>query len=230
MALTKAIHARLEGYTASFRYPLTVSGTRISTPQPAYSTILGVIGACAGRQVGPQDTRIAFVFRCRGYDTELERTSRWQYKRGVLKPQVSGLQSSGILIYPKLDLYLTNLQLKQAFQNPVSSPTLGRSQDLAWISAVGEVNLQSRTEGNLGPTLAPGEFGVPGLPVRLPEWIDNFTFGVPRSIGPLGLYRAMLPYFQGRQDPYASGPSLFHPSDAAGKSDVVHLHEWPSVA
>jgi len=223
----KAVHVCIEGFTASFRHPLLYSGKRISTPMPSYSNLIGLIGACAGRQIAPSETRIAFEFRCRGYDTELEHATRWQYKRGRLIPQVGGLHHHGILIRPRLDLFLSNVEIGHAFLNTKSTPTLGRSQDVAWIKRVGDVELIQESDGDLGPTLAPEGFNVPGLPIRLAEWVENSSFGMLRVIGPLGRYRAMSPYIEnGKSRHRVSGPNLFHPSDATEERDVVYLHEW----
>src|SRR5688572_608995 len=78
MSVVSALHVRLEGITASFRHPLVISGTQISTPMPAYSNLLGMMSACAGRVVRPAETRVGFEFHCRSHDLELERTVRWQ--------------------------------------------------------------------------------------------------------------------------------------------------------
>jgi len=93
MTSIPALHIQLEGLTASFRHPLTISGTQISTPMPAYSNILGMISACAGRVVKPSETRVGFEFHCQSHDLELERTVRWVVKKGRLKPQPFMLQT-----------------------------------------------------------------------------------------------------------------------------------------
>ena len=85
-----ALHIRLEGLSSSFRHPLTISGTQISTPVPSYSNLLGMISTCAGRIIKPEETRIGFEFHCQSDDLELERTVRWEVKGGKLKQHSKG--------------------------------------------------------------------------------------------------------------------------------------------
>jgi CRISPR-associated protein Cas5t len=72
----KLLHARLEGWTATFRLPLIYSGTGLTAPLPPYSTILGLIGNLAGRQIAPNETRIGYIFRSRGTSYDLETSRR----------------------------------------------------------------------------------------------------------------------------------------------------------
>jgi CRISPR-associated protein Cas5t len=225
----KAVHVRFEGVTASFRHPLIISGTQLSTPVPAYSSILGMISACAGRVVKPDEARVGFEFHCRSHDPELERTVRWQVdKGGRLKRHSKGQGISQRQVYwsPRLDLYVTDPGLGAAFLRPVATPRFGRSQDIAWISFVREVDLEPVTRGAIGPTLLPyPQPGLPGLIVRLPEWFENETAGVPRRPGPFGHYQAMLPTvgtlrFEIERD------DLLHPSDADAENEVIYLHRW----
>ncbi len=223
----KALHVCLEGFTASFKHPLIISGTQISTPMPAYSTLLGMISACAGRVVKPNETRIGFEFRCKSHDIELERTTRFEFKEGRLKRHGAGQGISRRQVYwePRLDLYLTNSELKSAFEYPVATPSFGRSQDIAWITRVKEIELRPVKEGALGPTLVPyPQEGISGLLVRLPEWFKNEVHSMTRIAGPFGRYQAMLPTLDARY--YVQSENLFHPSDAAKEGDVIYLHQW----
>ena len=109
-----ALHVRFEGLTSSFRYPLTISGVQASAPVPPYSTILGMLSACAGKIITPKDTRIGFEFRAQSFDTELERTVRWKVDKGNLKIHDKGQGISLRQFYwrPVMDIYLTNLDFK----------------------------------------------------------------------------------------------------------------------
>lgn len=252
MASILALHVRLEGLTASFRHPLTISGTQISTPVPSYSNLLGMISACAGRIVKPAETRIGFEFHCMSHDLELERKDRLSLKgkelqpfqdkkapkdyrlhikivpegfSGFLEKIHQGIGFREVYWYPKLDLYVTNLDLKRAFENPTATPSFGRSQDIAWIVFVRQAELQPVKEGNLGPTLIPKvQMGVPGLIVRSPEWIDNSKMGYVREPGPFGVYQAISSLLDRRFE--VKGEDFYHPSDAAHPDDVIYLHHW----
>ena len=249
---TSALHVRLEGLTSSFRHLLTISGTQVSTPVPSYSNLLGMISACAGRIVKPAETRIGFEFHCRSHDLELERKDRLAIKGNKLQPFREkrapkdyrlhikigpegfsgfleeihqGIGSREVYWYPKLDLYVTNLDLKSAFENPATTPSFGRSQDIAWIVFVRRVELHPVKEGDLGPTLIPkAQIGVPVLIVRSPEWIDNSKMGHVRVPGPFGIYHAINSLIDRRFR--VKGDEFYHPSDAEHADDVIYLHQW----
>jgi CRISPR-associated protein Cas5, N-terminal domain len=110
----KALYVRMEGFSAFFRLPTIVSGTQLSSPLPPYSTLLGLIGCCAGRNIVPEETRIGYEYKKRGTTFELERTNRLELDvaKGYLKPNSKG---QGILlreihIAPILELYVSNPQ------------------------------------------------------------------------------------------------------------------------
>ena len=198
----------------------------MSTPVPPYSTILGLISACAGRIIRPKDTRVGFEFSSVGADRELERTNRLQYKGGVLAPHREGqsIMFRQVHFFPTLDLFVTNLDLREAFESPVSTPCLGRSQDVAWINSVQEIELSTVPEGNIGATLLPRPYPIRGLILRLPEWMENDRLGYVRKKGPFGFYTAGAPNDFSRA--HVKGPNLFHPSDSESLDDVVYIHQW----
>jgi hypothetical protein len=195
---------------------------------PAYSNILGMISACAGRNIKPSDTRIGFEFHCQSHDLELERTVRWIVdKKGRLKPQPKGqgISKRQVYWYPKLDLYVTNISLKNAFENPVATPCFGRSQDIAWIAFVRDIKLYPVVKGALGPTLLPmPQPNIPGLVVRLPEWMENARMGYTREPGPFGIYQTMIPTSNIRFE--VERENLHHPSDSEVDNYVIYLHQW----
>jgi len=222
----KALHVHLEGYTASFRRPLIISGIKITT-LPAYSTLLGIISACVGRTVRPHETRIGFEFTCSGVAEEIERTHRLQFEDGRLRAHSKGLGISKRQMYtdPQLDLYVTNCSLKSAFEHPCATPCFGQSQDVAWITNVGEIELTPVSEGAIGPTLLPyPQGGVAGLIVSLPDWFENEVRGRTRLVGPIRKFEAILPFTRIRY--HIRRADLFHPSDAPRDEDVVYVHVW----
>jgi CRISPR-associated protein Cas5t len=199
---------------------------QMSVPLPGFSTILGILSACAGKEIHHTDTRIGFEFHCSGTSLELERTTRLEYTGGRLAPHREGqsLLQRQVLLNPQLDIYVTNLSLLDAFRHPASTPTMGRSQDLAWVEFAREVALEPRATGKIGPTLLPESFPVPGLILRLPEWMGNEFFGVPRFSGPFTKFKTLLPYGTDLFD--AQGEELYHPSDSELNDHVVHIHKW----
>jgi hypothetical protein len=214
---------------------------------PAYSNVLGMMSACAGRALTPDDVgRVGFEFHCESQDVELERKDRWELKSERLQPIAKkkvprvlrahsrnrfdevpqGVGWRQVYWRPALDLYLTETALRNALDRPAATPRFGRSQDIAWIRSVSEVDLDSRPKGALGPTLIPyPQRGVAGLVVRLPEWFENSIAGESRRAGPFGHYQAMLPTV-GRLRFGIERADLFHPSDAEKEEDVIYLHRW----
>jgi CRISPR-associated protein Cas5t len=224
----EAVHVHLEGYTAFFKHPLTITGTQVTLPQPPYSTLLGLVGACAGRIVTHKDTRMGFEFRSTSVGPEIERTERLvMEKSGKLRPHRDG---QGILkryVHFKtcLDLYLTNTELLDAFRNPVSTPCLGRSQDIHWITKASKVTLERRSSGNIGPTMLPAmREKIPSMIIRCPEWFQNDTPGYTRKVGPVGYYQAISASLSSRIP--ARMEELYHPSDCENHDDVVYIHKW----
>ncbi len=223
----KAIHIRMEGFSAFFRLPTIISGTQLSSPLPPYSTLLGLIGCCAGQNVEPQETRIGYEYQKRGTTLEIERTNRLELDvaKGQLKPNIKG---QGILyreihIAPVLDLYLTNTNFKKYFESPIGTPTLGRSQDVVWIKLVEEIELIPQETGKIGATLLPfpqQDFG--GRVVRVADYFDNSKAGYLRQLKKLGMYQAVPEVKDGTP---VKTKNLFHPNNTP-KEKVIYLHEW----
>lgn len=226
------VHVRLEGLTASFRHPLLISGTQASLPVPAYTNVLGMISACAGRVVSPQEVRVGFEYRYRGQGLDLQTTRRWTLERGRLKAHRKGpgLLRRQFHIGPRLDLYVVPAGMRSVFESPVATPRFGRSEDMAWIVFVRLVSLVPVQRGAIGATLvARDAVRTHGLPLTLAEWFEAGPFGQPRRVGAMGRFISLPPTADGlRFD--AEGSELFHPSDAEGPDDAVYLHAWSQAA
>lgn len=190
----KLIYVSIRAWTATFRLPLLYSGTGLTSPMPPYSTLLGLIGATIGREIKPDETKIGFVFKSTGTAIDLETTQRlYVDDKGRLKPQKeTGIAKRQFHIKPELELYLDNLSFKKAFEYPANSLCLGRSQDLAWISVVEEVEADSVPEGIIKGTLIPfPEPNAAGLILLLPNYFDNSDYGYARETGKLVKYQAI---------------------------------------
>ncbi|MEW6088591.1 MAG: CRISPR-associated protein Cas5 [bacterium] len=223
----KGLHVRFEGFSAFFRLPFIVTGTQLSSPVPPYSTLLGLISCCAGRDIGPSDTRIGYEYKIRGTTLELERTDRLKMdNKGRLKlnSKGQGISYREIHIAPILDLYLTNPNLKVIFERPVGTPCLGRSQDIVWIKLIEEIDLEGKKEGMVGATLLPfpqKDFG--GRIIRLSDYFNNSKYGVLRKLEKLGIYQAVP---QVENGVYVTTKNLFHPAGIPDKEKVVYIHDW----
>jgi CRISPR-associated protein Cas5t len=150
-------------------------------------------------------------------------------RSGKLRPhrKGQGIVKRYIHFKTSLDLYLTNTALEDAFKNPVSTPYLGRSQDIHWITKVSKISLEWKQSGNLGPTMLPAmKEKIPSMIVRCPEWFENDTMGYTRVVGPIGYYQAIPPSTTSRIR--ARIGSLYHPSDSENPEDVIYIHKWLS--
>ena len=190
----KLLHARLQGWTATFRLPLIYSGTGLTAPLPPYSTILGLIGNLVGRQIAPDETRIGYIFRSTGTSYDLETSRRLEMdKDGRLKAQsVPGIAKRQFHIRPTLDLYLDNIALRPAFDLPANVPCLGRSQDLAWITLIEEIEAEPCATGIVRGTLIPfPQPGATGVILPLPDYMHNDQTGFTRSVGRVSKFQAV---------------------------------------
>jgi CRISPR-associated protein Cas5t len=191
----KLLHVRLEGWTATFRLPLIYSGTALTAPVPPYSTLLGLIGNLAAREIKPHETRIGYRFQSVGTSYDLETTRRLELDKntGRLKSQrIPGIATRQFHVRPELDLYLDNLNLREVFEQPANAPCLGRSQDLAWIKEVAEIEAEPCDEGIVRGTLIPfPQSGAYGQILNLPDYFHNDQRGYTRSVGRMTKFLAV---------------------------------------
>src|SRR5581483_5408124 len=180
----KGLRVRFEGLTASYPYPFLRSGTALSMPLPPYSSIFGMLSACAGYDIRPDGhLMIGFEFTSGERQTlDLERTDRLKTdpKSGRLRQNhEQGIVKREFLIDPRLDVYVNNVQLKPIFEQQIATPRFGRSQDLAWIQNVVEIELESVAAGSVHSTLVPYR-GQP-LGQVLPPLVDYYINDVARQ-------------------------------------------------
>lgn len=227
----KALQVFARGFTASYRIPFSIAGVQVCSPVPSYGNLLGLISCCAGRLVSPEDTRIGFEFSSASKSSDLERVIRWEHKK-LGKPKLlgkgPGIRLREYLIDPVLKLYLSNLELKEAFLHPKGIPTLGRSQDLASIESVKEVDLVPVTKGTVGGTLlplrvCPGE-PIPGLMFRMPERMqyDQDTRMRDATYNEVFIATAAT---HGMRTEIELETDLFSTPDCA-LDECIYLHEW----
>ena len=171
----KFLRILIEGWTASFRYPTFISGFQPTLPVPPLSTIYGLLSAVKGDFVTPIDTSVGFVFESEAKSEDLETI----YEIKGLKGNKSNVTKREFLFNPKLYLYLNNLDFKEFFKKPTYPILLGRSSDLALIREIKEVELQKKSNIDLGKTILPfGTDGAFGVIQALPT---HFSDDIPRK-------------------------------------------------
>lgn len=180
----KLLHAKIVGWTATFRMPLLYSGTGLTAPVPPYSTLLGFIGNLAAREIKPHETRIGYVFKSSGTAIDMETTQRLKMTGNNLRPQEKGIVKRQFHLNPTLDIYLDNLDFQDFFENPLNTPSLGRSQDLVWIEKTEIIEAESISEAKVGGTLLPfPQSDASGQILNLPEYFFNDERGYTRRTG-----------------------------------------------
>lgn len=224
----KALHIRLEGFSATYPYPFLKSGTQLTMPLPPFSSIFGNLSACAGRPVGPSETAIAVEFRSRGTGIDLETTRRLKTDKthGKLSrnPEL-GIAKREFHVAPQLDLYLTATEMESIFLRPVAVPCLGRSQDLAWITIVRRIELVPVDSGQLGPTLVPFPNPQVGglISPPLADYFRNDSAGFVRTAGRYSRYQFVA---EGTNVRSALGFDLYRPDDSDSEQHAVVLHQF----
>jgi CRISPR-associated protein Cas5t len=177
----------IEAPVTSFRYPHFLIARQVSFDMPPPSTIYGHISSAVGELIPPESFRFAYSFEFQGRASDLEHQhiispgrSRQSFNEGGNKYPVSveavvQPHLRDILFKPRLTLYLDPPDLASAFRSPVFCVVLGRSQDLAQIVSVEELDLQRSTGAYLEHTLLPFSFRPAarfGVTVLMPRYIE----------------------------------------------------------
>lgn len=219
----KVLHVTFEAFTSTFKVPFINSGVMVSLPVPSYSNIVGLISCCMGRWIDKDETLIGFKYEYQGIGRDLETTRRLELdKKGILKRKFdTGIVTREFHVNPKLDIYLSNIDLKKYFYKPVGVPTLGRSQDIAWIRTVEEIELEKREEGMIKPTLIPFpcEY-IGGRIIRLCDYFDNRKLGYVREPEDMILYQ-VVPYLE--KGVYIKRDNLYRINDSY--DEVIYMHK-----
>lgn len=174
----------IEAPVTSFRYPHFLIGRQVSFRMPPPSTIYGHVASALGSYPElPFEFAYRFEYRALARDLEHQHIITrggnpfsWQGKKYPknIEATVQPHQRD-FLFGAKLTLYLPELQLAAAFRAPVFCVVLGRSQDLAMITKVEEIELTEHGGAYFENTLLPFSWraGVGfGATVQMPRYIE----------------------------------------------------------
>lgn len=230
--MDKLVHATIRGITSTFRIPLIVSGKSLCSPVPSYATLLGFLGCCAGRTIYPKDVRIGFEYYFGkdalgdGFGMDIETTHRLEFKNNKLRPHPKGtaIRSYEFHPYPFLELYVDNIDFLEYFEKPAGIPTLGRSQDVAWIEKVELVEAIKKETGKVGTTLMPFlQEEIGGRMMRLPEFFDNGLDGMTREPKNIRLFQIIS------EGSIVRNPNLYYIKGEEDERHTIYLHEWSRI-
>lgn len=169
----RATRVRLHAEVASFRHPFFVTGHQPSASFPPPSTIHGLCAAALGVWPDPEQFTFGlhFVWRARAQDLEHQHLAqRAAPGTKLMLPGADGPRkaTTEIGVQPvvreflfgcELTLYLAPVEAcaawSDAFRRPVWPLTLGRSQDLAEVVEVADLELVPTPRARLEHTLLP---------------------------------------------------------------------------
>lgn len=177
----KLYRIKISSWTSSFRYPNIISGFQPTLDVPPVSTVLGLMNACSGKYLEHVNLDIGYYFDYQMKGVDLETIYQIEgHEKGYPKNQVkSNIINREFLYDCRLFLYLKDEELVSHFQKPYYQLVLGRSNDLATIERIEEIEAKEvdnadYIKGQVIPLK--GNF-LPGLLQALPKY---FTNTIPR--------------------------------------------------
>lgn len=141
----KAYRIILSSWTASFRYPNLISGYQPSLFVPPPSTIFGLISSAVGDYVSAREAAMGYVFKFDAQTIELETIYQVNAKSSPLTTKSNVIRRQ-VLFDNTLWLYVTDPRIAEAFASPYFQLLLGRSNDLAAVDGIDEIELAQLTE------------------------------------------------------------------------------------
>lgn len=163
MRTLPVIKIEMVGTVTSFRYPHFTQGFQPSFEMPPPSTIYGHICSAVGNYVSPESLRFGYHFVHAGKFVDYREHLHFN---DPIQPFPFDRE---LLFEPRLTLYVTRLDLFEAFRHPHYAVALGRSQDLMTYRSIKIIELQEATEGYFEATL---------LPLRMAASLDKGTIAV----------------------------------------------------
>lgn len=170
----RVARVRLAAPIASFRYPHFLVGRQASYEMPPPSTIYGHVASAVGDWIDPRPLRFAYTVShvARGVDLEHQhiisryppeklsrdegaRLRRWREENDLVVGGSVQPTLRDFLFGLELVLYLVPFELAAAFRRPVFPVVLGRSQDLACVVSVEEIELEKAAGAYFDSTLLP---------------------------------------------------------------------------
>ncbi|MCA9951227.1 MAG: type I-B CRISPR-associated protein Cas5 [Anaerolineales bacterium] len=173
-----------EGLTTSFRYPHFIQSVHPSFPMPPPSTIYGHIASALGNWFDPEGVQFAIHFTYDAKQRDIEHTIMLSSSSGKLKgtkiPKVLEGKVNPfyreLFFFPRLTLYINQIDWLPAFQSPRYPVLLGRSQDLFTYTQVKIIDVESATEAYFEKTLLPystNRHTSRGYAILMPRLLDN---------------------------------------------------------
>jgi CRISPR-associated protein Cas5t len=174
----RVVKVVIQAPTTSFRYPHFLIGRQPSFDMPPPSTIYGHVASALGELPRADSFRFGYDFRfvSKAKDLEHQHIITAASKRSGASVEATVQPHwRDFLFKPQLTLYLDNPSLGAAFRSPVFCVILGRSQDLAEIVSVDEIELEEQAGAYFVNTLLPFSYRPSvgfGVTVLMPRFIE----------------------------------------------------------
>ena len=166
----KVTRAEISAQTASFRYPMFITGYQPTFKVPPISTIYGLLSAAKGEIVTSRDVRVGYDFVSNGFGYDLEKI----YELGTDgRVSQSNVITREFLYDCKLILYISDLNFSKYLKNPYYTLLLGRQSDLAFVRKVETVEIAESDIVTINNTIIPFDGSIPGQIITLPTEFTN---------------------------------------------------------
>ena len=194
--MDKVLEVKFEGWTATPRMPFILSGNAVCLPVPTYSLVLGIIGCCLGRIVESKEVNFGFHYDFDSIATDLETRQRLEYDGKKVRKHSKGSDAYQREFHtnPLLTIWLNRLDWEEYFNNPIGTPSLGRSQDILKITSVQQITVSKIEEATVSGCLLPfnSSMKIAGQLVQLAEaYKENEAIGSGRTATKNGIFIAI---------------------------------------
>ena len=160
-------------------------GYQITSRVPPISTIIGIISAAAGYDISQDELSwLAYRFEYSVVETDLETIIAYTQDGGSYSPKFKGINTVPInrefMYMPHLVLYLPKDSFGAAFFKPCYQLCLGRSQDVATVESIKEVQLRKSLDTSVKGILLPFPVSddAPKSMIYLPVFMSD---SIPRT-------------------------------------------------
>lgn len=224
--INEVLEIQLEGWTATPRLPFVISGNTLCMPVPSYSCILGLIGCCLGRLIEPSEVKVGFCYTFDETASDLETRHRLVVDGARIKPHSKGTDAHSREFHtlPKLTIWLNRTDWQPFFDEPIGTPSLGRSQDILTIKNVNKITVTSVASAKIRGTMLPfnSTLQTPGQLFQLAEaYRENDEVGQGRFATKSSVFIAIPSKF----DMEVQFSNLFQATDDASKSFYLHAFQ-----
>jgi CRISPR-associated protein Cas5t len=178
----KVFKIDITAWTSSFKYPNLISGFQPTLEVPPLSTVLGLINAVAGKYIQHKKLKIGYYFEFEAKQVDLETIYQIEaHEKGYPKSSTkSNVINREFLFNNHLIIYVQEKEIADYFRMPIYPLLLGRSNDLATVNSITEIELADtsaadKIKGQIIPFS--GNY-LPGLIQPLPKYFSNT---IPRN-------------------------------------------------